>query len=156
MFNWALDWFDVLAADGGGRRALWIVEENGSERACTFAELPARSNQVANWLRESGVARGDRIIVMLGNRVELWETILAATKLGAVIIRPRPCYRRPTSSIGSSAAMPGTSWRTRAMWASSTPYPARTRASRSAGRPTAGCHTTTGSLRILPTSMRNR
>ena len=51
-FNWALDWFDVLAAEGGGRRALWIVEEDGSERACTFAELSARSSQVANWLRE--------------------------------------------------------------------------------------------------------
>jgi acetyl-CoA synthetase len=89
-FNWALDWFDVLAAEDGGRRALWIVEEDGSERTCTFAELSARSGQVANWLREQGVARGDRIIVMLGNRVELWETILAAMKLGAVIIPATP------------------------------------------------------------------
>jgi acetyl-CoA synthetase len=89
-FNWALDWFDALAAEGGGRRALWIVEEDGSERMCTFAELSARSNQVANWLREQGVARGDRMIVMLGNRVELWETILAAMKLGAVIIPATP------------------------------------------------------------------
>src|SRR5215212_853486 len=53
-FNWALDWFDAVAVDGGGRRALWIVEEDGSERTCTFAELSARSNQVANWLREQG------------------------------------------------------------------------------------------------------
>jgi acetyl-CoA synthetase len=89
-FNWALDWFDVLAAEGGGRRALWIVGEDGSERACTFAELAARSNQVANWLRDQGVGRGERVIVMLGNRVELWETILAAMKLGAVIIPATP------------------------------------------------------------------
>jgi acetyl-CoA synthetase len=89
-FNWALDWFDVLAAEGGGRRALWIVEEDGSERTSTFAELSARSNQVANWLRAQGVRRGDRMIVMLGNRVELWETILAAMKLGAVIIPATP------------------------------------------------------------------
>jgi acetyl-CoA synthetase len=32
------------------------------------------------------VARGDRIVLMLGNQVELWELILAATKLGAVLI----------------------------------------------------------------------
>jgi acetyl-CoA synthetase len=89
-FNWALDWFDVIAADGGGRPALWIVETDGGETRRTFAELSARSNQVANWLRGYGVARGDRVIVMLGNQVELWETILAAMKLGAVIIPATP------------------------------------------------------------------
>jgi acetyl-CoA synthetase len=86
-FNWALDWFDGLASE---RPALWIVEPDGSETRRTFAELSARSNQVANWLRAQGVGRGDRIIVMLGNQVELWETILAAMKLGAVIIPATP------------------------------------------------------------------
>jgi acetyl-CoA synthetase len=89
-FNWALDWFDRLAAEGGERLALWIVEEDGSERKCSFAELTARSNQVANWLRDQGVERGDRMIVMLGNQVELWELTLAAMKLGAVIIPATP------------------------------------------------------------------
>lgn len=87
-FNWALDWFDRLARREGTaeRKALWIVEEDGSEQAWTFAEMSARSNRVANWLRELGVRRGDRIIVMLGNRGELWESMLAAMKLGAIII----------------------------------------------------------------------
>jgi acetyl-CoA synthetase len=84
-FNWALDWFDVVAA-GNDRPALRVVESDGSERALSFAEMSARSNRVANWLRECGVARGDRLILMLGNQVELWETILAAMKLGAVLI----------------------------------------------------------------------
>jgi acetyl-CoA synthetase len=82
-FNWALDWFDVLGSDAV---ALWVVEEDGSEQKLSFAELTARSNQVANHLRAHGVARGDRMIVMLGNQVELWETLLAAMKLGAVVI----------------------------------------------------------------------
>ena len=86
-FNWALDWFDVVATgEARDRPALWIVEEDGSERKLTYAELAKRSNQVANWLREQGVRRGDRLLLMLGNQVELWETILAAIKLGAVII----------------------------------------------------------------------
>jgi acetyl-CoA synthetase len=87
-FNWALDHFDAVAADPdrGAQRALWIVESDGSDAHWTFAELAARSNRVANWLRERGVARGDRIVLMLGNQVELWETILAAMKLGAVLI----------------------------------------------------------------------
>ena len=87
-FNWALDHFDAVAADPerGTRRALWIVEQDGSEAYWTFAELADRSDRVANWLRAQGVARGDRIVLMLGNQVELWETLLAAMKLGAVVI----------------------------------------------------------------------
>jgi acetyl-CoA synthetase len=87
-FNWALDWFDMLAQDPewADRLALWIVEEDSTESALTFAGLAERSNQVANWLRQQGVRRADRVILMLGNQVELWETILAAMKLGAVVI----------------------------------------------------------------------
>jgi acetyl-CoA synthetase len=87
-FNWALEWFDHLGRDpkSADRPALWIVEPDGEQRRWTFAELSARSNQVANWLRKLGVTRGDRIVLMLGNQVELWETILAAMKLGAVVI----------------------------------------------------------------------
>ena len=84
-FNWALDWFDVVAA-GQMRPALRVVESDGSERTLSFAEMSARSNRVASWLRDQGVGRGDRLILMLGNQVELWETILAAMKLGAVLI----------------------------------------------------------------------
>jgi acetyl-CoA synthetase len=87
-FNWALEWFDHLGADAESRSrpALWIIEQDGSEQTWTFAEMSRRSNQVANWLREQGVGRGDRVVLMLGNQVQLWETILAAMKLGAVII----------------------------------------------------------------------
>jgi acetyl-CoA synthetase len=88
-FNWALDWFDVIAA-GNDAPALWIVEEDGSEQRLSFAEMSQRSNRVANWLRAQGVRRGDRIVVMLGNQVELWETVLAGIKLGAVLIPATP------------------------------------------------------------------
>ncbi|TQJ03420.1 AMP-binding protein [Amycolatopsis cihanbeyliensis] len=87
-FNWALDWFGHLAGDpeSADATALWIVEEDGSEGRWTFTELAHRSDQVAGWLRERGVRRGDRIILMLGNQLELWETLLATMKLGAVVI----------------------------------------------------------------------
>jgi acetyl-CoA synthetase len=85
-FNWALDWFDVVAAEHPGRRALRIVAEGGSDISLSYAELAARSNQVANWLRGHGVGRGDRVLLMLGNIAPLWEIVLAAIKLGAVII----------------------------------------------------------------------
>ena len=84
-FNWALDYFGVMAKDNG-RTALWIVEESGQELQLSFAALSERSNRVANFLRQAGVRRGERILVMLGNEVALWETLLAAFKLGAVVI----------------------------------------------------------------------
>jgi len=84
-FNWALDYFDRMAA-GNEKPALWIVEESGEERKVAFARMSTRSNQVANWLRAQGVKRGERILVMLRNEVPLWETMLATIKLGAVLI----------------------------------------------------------------------
>jgi acetyl-CoA synthetase len=88
-FNWALDWFDAIAADND-RTALHIVEEDGTETRRTFAELSARSDRAANRLRAWGVGAGDRVLVMLGNQVELWETALAAMKLRAVVIPATP------------------------------------------------------------------
>ena len=84
-FNWALDYFDVLATQVAGP-ALLIVEEDGMTTARTFAELASRSNRTANFLRALGVRRGDRLLLMLGNQVELWEVLLAGIKLGAVLI----------------------------------------------------------------------
>ncbi|HPP47803.1 MAG TPA: AMP-binding protein, partial [Accumulibacter sp.] len=83
-FNWALDYFDVAAANND-RLALWVVNEDGSEQKMTYAQMSKRSNQVANWLRRIGVKRGDRILMMLGNEVSLWDTMLASIKLGAVL-----------------------------------------------------------------------
>ncbi|MBY8839832.1 AMP-binding protein [Streptomyces sp. SP2-10] len=88
-FNWALDWFDVIAT-GNDRTALHIVEEDGTETRLSFAQLAERSNRVARWLRDRGVAAEDRILVMLGNQAELWETALAAMKLRAVVIPATP------------------------------------------------------------------
>lgn len=88
-FNWALDWFDVIA-EGNDRIALHITEEDGSERTTGFAAMSRRSAQVANWLRARGVGAGDRVLVMLGNQTELWETALAAMKLRAVVIPATP------------------------------------------------------------------
>lgn len=84
-FNWATDWFDAIAR-GNDRTALWIVEEDGGEDKLTFAELADRSDRVATWLQGLGVGKSDRVMIMLGNQIELWESMLAVAKLGAVIM----------------------------------------------------------------------
>ncbi|MDB5935628.1 MAG: AMP-dependent synthetase [Massilia sp.] len=93
-FNWALDFFDVQAR-GNLTPALWVIGEDGSEESVSYAEMSARSNLVANRLRERGVRRGDRVLLMLPNRVELWEIMLAGIKLGAVLV--------PTSMLAMPA-----------------------------------------------------
>ncbi|MEY9615454.1 acetyl-CoA synthetase [Bradyrhizobium elkanii] len=89
-FNWALDWFDAELADNADSRdrpALWIVDAaSGNETKLSFAELSRRSNQVANFLRAQGLKRGDHLLLLLGNVVPLWETMLAAMKLDVVVI----------------------------------------------------------------------
>ncbi len=85
-FNWALDWFDVVAAEHPDRIALRVVGDDGSDEAVSYERMAARSSQVGNWLHGLGVRRGDRVLLMLGNIVPLWEVMLAAMKLGAVVI----------------------------------------------------------------------
>ncbi len=84
-FNWALDYIDVMAA-GNTRRALVVVEEDGTEQARTFQEISEQSSQVASFFRSLGMKRGDRLLLMLGNEAVLWETFVACMKLGIVVI----------------------------------------------------------------------
>src|SRR5438045_8633652 len=84
-FNWALDYFDVLAA-GNMQRALVVVEEDGMERVCTFQEISERASRVASFFRSLGMNRGDRLLLMLGNDVALWETFLASMTLAADVV----------------------------------------------------------------------
>ncbi|MGB2949371.1 MAG: AMP-binding protein [Rhodococcus sp. (in: high G+C Gram-positive bacteria)] len=93
-FNWAIDWFDAIAR-GNDATALWIVEEDGSEGKYSFDAVAHRSDQVARWLESLGIGRGDSVMLMLGNQVELWESMLAVMKLGAVLMPT-------TTAIGSA------------------------------------------------------
>src|SRR3954463_323834 len=86
-FNWALNWFDACAR-GNSRTALHIADDKGAEVKAGFAELSERSNRIANWLRGKRVRRGDRVLLMLSNVRPVWEVMLAAMKLGAVVV---PC-----------------------------------------------------------------
>jgi len=85
QFNWTRDYFDVMAA-GNSAAALRVVDDSGTDYALSFADLARRSAQVAGFLAALGLGAGDRVLLMLPNCVELWETMLAAIRLGAVVI----------------------------------------------------------------------
>ena len=100
-FNFALEWFDVVAGEHPDRPAVKIVDEHLNEGQWTYGELAARSDQVASWLRDDlGMQRGDRAIVMLNNTIELWEVLMALLKVGGVAI--------PTSTLLSETDL---AWR---------------------------------------------
>jgi acetyl-CoA synthetase len=84
-FNWAVDWFDAIAR-GNNRPALIVVGSDGRRTVRSFEEMAVRSDQLAAWLGSLGVVRGDSVMLMLGNQVELWETMLGIFKLGAVVL----------------------------------------------------------------------
>ncbi len=94
-FNWATDWFDVLAAEQPAAVALWVVEEDGSETKLTYAEISELSQRFAGSLAAAGVERGHRVLLLLGNVVPLWVAMLGCIRLGAVMI--------PASTLLSAA-----------------------------------------------------
>jgi acetyl-CoA synthetase len=94
-FNYATDWFDVMAAEQGSKVALWLVEEDGCETKLTFAELSGLSQRFAGHLSRAGIQPGDRVLLLLGNRAPLWVAMLGCIRLGAVMI-PASTLLSPT------------------------------------------------------------
>jgi acetyl-CoA synthetase len=84
-FNWARDWFDVYA-QGNSKTALWLQREGKGEAKFSYQELAERSDRVAHFLQCQGVGPGDRIVLCLPNVAAIWELMLAAIKIGAVIV----------------------------------------------------------------------
>jgi acetyl-CoA synthetase len=85
-FNYATDWFDVLADEQPDVSGLIVVEEDGSQTTLTFSELSLRSQRLAGYLDAAGVKRGDRVLLLLGNCAPLWVAMLACIRMGAVMI----------------------------------------------------------------------
>ena len=87
-FNFAYDVVDVLAKEQPTKKGLIWCNEQGDEKILTFSQLKDLSNKTANCLRSHGVAKGDRVMLIMGRAYQFWYTILALHKLGAVAV---PC-----------------------------------------------------------------
>lgn len=53
---------------------------------CTYAELDERANRLARALADHGVARDERVAVMLPNSIEWFEATVAIARLGAQLV----------------------------------------------------------------------
>src|SRR5260221_14121259 len=68
-----------------------------SGRRLTYAEINSMANRLANGLRKSGVGRGDRVAIYLGNKVETVIGIFGVLKAGGtfVVMNPRTKPEKP-------------------------------------------------------------
>lgn len=64
--------------------ALYWEGEKGEKKKYTFEELAILSNQFANYLKEKGVERGDRVFFFLPRVPELYFGFLGTLKTGAI------------------------------------------------------------------------
>ncbi len=84
-FNWATDYFDHMAR-GNFNLAVICTDGGEVERKVTFDEMRRKSNQVANFLRDLGLQKGDRVFMIMDSSVDLLELMLGIMKAGGVII----------------------------------------------------------------------
>ena len=85
-FNFGYDVVDASAAETPDKRALVWCNADGEERIFTFGDISRLSNRVANVLKDSGIRRGDHVMVCLKRHYEYWYTAVALQKLGAVLV----------------------------------------------------------------------
>lgn len=85
-FNFGYDVVDLIAEQTPSKRALvWCNTEN-EEQIFTFSDIKKYSNKIANVLKNSGITRGDRVMLILKRHYEYWFAAVALHKLGAVMI----------------------------------------------------------------------
>ena len=72
-------------------RAALVFDETGE--TLTFSALAARVDRVAAALAGAGIGRGDRVAIMLPNRVEWPLAWLGLTRIGAVMVPVNTAYR---------------------------------------------------------------
>jgi len=80
----------VAVSDAHAERAeavaLYYENDRGETAQYRFGELISLSNRCANALRGLGVERGDRVAIVLSQRIETALTHIAAHKLGAISV----------------------------------------------------------------------
>lgn len=85
-FNFGYDVVDAIAKTTPEKTAIvWCNTEN-EEHIFSFSDIKNYSNKIANVFLNSGIKRGDRVMVVLKRHYEYWFTAVALHKLGVVMI----------------------------------------------------------------------
>jgi acyl-coenzyme A synthetase/AMP-(fatty) acid ligase len=111
-YNYARDVVDARAAAEPDKLALLAVGPDGGDaRRFSFADLARSSDRAARFLAAQGVAKGDRVFVMLPRIPDWYDVVLGCIKLGAVpmpattLLTPRDIAYRLNSAAASVAVV---------------------------------------------------
>ncbi|MBR2896627.1 MAG: AMP-binding protein, partial [Oscillospiraceae bacterium] len=85
-FNFAFDIVDALAKREPDKLAMLHISKDKTERRLTFNDMKRHSNQCANYFKNLGIKKGDRVMLVLKRHYQFWFAILALHKLGAIAI----------------------------------------------------------------------
>ena len=87
-FNFAYDVIDRLGTEKPDKRAMvWLSGDKQTEKVFTFRDIMLWSNKAANFLKNEGLKKGDRILLVLKRSYYFWFLMLGAHKLGVVPIQ---------------------------------------------------------------------
>jgi acetyl-CoA synthetase len=73
-------------ARAGERVAIHWEDESGERRTLTFAALLEQANRLSNALAGLGIARGERVAIMLPQRPETAVAYIACFQMGAIAV----------------------------------------------------------------------
>jgi acetyl-CoA synthetase len=79
---------DVVDAAPPGKRALIELTRDGGRRELTFGQIAELAARLAGTLTSRGIARGDVVLTLIGNRLEWVLAMVACFRIGAVAL---PC-----------------------------------------------------------------
>lgn len=86
-FNFSYDVVDGWAEIQDSKPALaWIDDHQEQISRYSFGDLKRLSNQAANLFKALGIVKGDTVLLLLKQRVEVWVCLLALHKIGAIAI----------------------------------------------------------------------
>ena len=97
---------DVLERFPAAQPALLAIDRGGTRRVWHFGELIAMSAGVSGAFAARGVARGDVVMTLAGNRIEWVLTLLACWRMGAVALPCNTQLRRADLALRVRAAAP--------------------------------------------------
>jgi fatty-acyl-CoA synthase len=69
---------------GIGNKVAVIDAGKEEETKYTYVQLNSRVNRLAHAFIKQGIEKGDRVFVLMPNRIEILETLLACLKIGAI------------------------------------------------------------------------
>ena len=85
-FNFGYDVVDAIAAEAPDKTAIVWCNTESEEQIFTFAQVKAQSDRFANVLKNAGIRRGSRVMLVLKRHYEYWFAAVALHKLGATAI----------------------------------------------------------------------